>query len=90
MASSELDTTTVEGFEVLDSEERYWRDRQEFLESRGYMLRPRFRPGWVPSWRGKSKYAVFKAEDGYRLPVSSQIYDVRATLTDIPVQVKRD
>lgn len=27
-----------------------WRDKQKFLQSKGYMLRPRFRPGWIPSW----------------------------------------
>lgn len=25
--------------------------RQPWLRSRGYMLRPRYRPGWVPLWR---------------------------------------
>ncbi len=57
----------------LSTEELYWRDRQEFLESRGYMLRPRYKRDWVPSWRGKPKGAVYKAEDGYRLPVSTDI-----------------
>lgn len=28
-----------------------WRDRQPYLESRGYLLRPRYRPGWILSWR---------------------------------------
>ncbi|KAH9973838.1 kinase-like domain-containing protein [Lactifluus volemus] len=32
--------------ERLSSHEVKWRDRQPFLESKGYMLRPRFRPGW--------------------------------------------
>ncbi|KAJ7031518.1 kinase-like domain-containing protein [Mycena alexandri] len=31
-------------------QERYWVDHQPFLFSRGYMLRPRYRPGWVASW----------------------------------------
>ena len=30
--------------------EKWWRDRAYVLERRGYRLRPRFRPGWVPSW----------------------------------------
>lgn len=34
----------------LDATERSWRDRQVFLQSRGYMLRPRYHPDWVPSW----------------------------------------
>lgn len=34
----------------LTRREIEWRDRQVWLESCGYMLRPRFRPGWIPSW----------------------------------------
>ncbi|KIJ43470.1 hypothetical protein M422DRAFT_120812, partial [Sphaerobolus stellatus SS14] len=32
--------------------EEFWRDRQQFLQQRGYLLRPRFRPDWKPSWKG--------------------------------------
>ena len=35
----------------LDSVEVVWRDRQEYLESRGYLLRPRYKPGWTASWK---------------------------------------
>ncbi|KZT71751.1 hypothetical protein DAEQUDRAFT_755590 [Daedalea quercina L-15889] len=28
--------------------EHYWRDRQPWLQEHGYMLRPRYRPGWQP------------------------------------------
>ncbi|KAI0078460.1 hypothetical protein K474DRAFT_1745053 [Panus rudis PR-1116 ss-1] len=31
--------------------EEWWKLRQPFLESRGYRLRPRYCPGWIPSWR---------------------------------------
>lgn len=27
-----------------------WAAQFDFLKSRGYLLRPRYRPGWVPSW----------------------------------------
>jgi len=40
-----------ERYARLYPHELAWRDKQLFLESRGYMLRPRFRPGWIPSWR---------------------------------------
>ncbi|EGO02257.1 hypothetical protein SERLA73DRAFT_48387 [Serpula lacrymans var. lacrymans S7.3] len=30
----------------------WWRDRQPYLASRGYMLRPRYHAGWKPSWLG--------------------------------------
>ncbi|KAF8637040.1 hypothetical protein AX16_010895 [Volvariella volvacea WC 439] len=32
-----------------------WRDHQVWLQSQGYFLRPRFRPGWVPSWASGDK-----------------------------------
>ncbi|KAI9461050.1 hypothetical protein F5148DRAFT_1215914 [Russula earlei] len=49
--------------------EKWWIDRQETLERSGYMLRPRFRPGWKPSWVGTSKFYL-DCEDGRRLRVS--------------------
>jgi hypothetical protein len=44
--------------EVLKPSETWWMEQYDFLESRGYRLRPRYRPGWTPSWRtnGKPKY----------------------------------
>jgi len=53
----------------LSSYEIVWRDRQPFLESKGYMLRPRLRPGWTPSWLATGKSRIF-SEDFARLPVS--------------------
>ena len=49
-----------------------WRDRQEYLESRGYMLRPRYRQDWVPSWGNNTRLAFF-AEDALILPVRSKL-----------------
>lgn len=52
--------------ELLDMEIR-WRDRQLFLQARGYMLRPRYRPGWVPSWQKDSSLRPEACED-YIMP----------------------
>jgi hypothetical protein len=46
----------------LDPLERWWRDRQKWLEDHGYMLRPRYRPGWTPSWLGIAQDS-FLSED---------------------------
>lgn len=75
MAVSELDAQSAdelsnECFARLTDDELYWRDHQEFLEAHGYMLRPRYRPGWTPSWRGKPAPEVLDAEDAFSLPVS--------------------
>ncbi|KAJ7028519.1 hypothetical protein C8F04DRAFT_1118960 [Mycena alexandri] len=43
--------------------EVFWRDRQVWLQGCGYMLRPRYRPGWIPSWRGTNKFS-WQCEDG--------------------------
>ncbi|THH29256.1 hypothetical protein EUX98_g4915 [Antrodiella citrinella] len=38
--------------EVLWPHEIFWRDHQEWLAQKGYLLRPRYKPDWVPSWKG--------------------------------------
>ena len=53
----------------LDETERWWVERQEALERAGYMLRPRFRPGWQPSWAGTDK-PYYDFEDGQAMEVS--------------------
>ena len=54
--------------------ERWWIERQEALEQAGYMLRPRFRPGWQPSWTGTKK-PYYDFEDGHRIRVSVPFSD---------------
>lgn len=41
--------------------EEFWRDHQVWLAEKGYMLRPRYMPDWVPSW--SSSRHVFDCED---------------------------
>lgn len=54
--------------EELDPREIWWRDRYEQLNARGYLLRPRYSPEWVPSWK-LSKRNWADCEDGQRLEV---------------------
>lgn len=57
---------------ILDPAERQWVHVQPWLQSKGYMLRPRFRPGWKPSWsEGASLYDLSKREDTVRHHVRS-------------------
>lgn len=67
--------TTDELYGTLDVWEAPWRDKQLFLQSRGYMLRPRYRPDWIPSWR-TSDENPFYAEDGILAPVCVRQYHV--------------
>lgn len=36
----------------INDNEKIWRDRYTFLLGRGLELRPRYQPGWTPSWLG--------------------------------------
>lgn len=49
--TTEDETDSVIDDATLLEYEIWWRDRYVMLEERGYRLRPRFRPDWVPSWR---------------------------------------
>ena len=49
--------------------EYFWRDHQQWLADAGYMLRPRFREDWQPSWL-KSRKLWFQCEDGDTTAVS--------------------
>lgn len=34
--------------------EIFWRDQQVWLQEKGYMLRPRYHPNWIPASQGKA------------------------------------
>ncbi|KAG8893787.1 hypothetical protein FRB99_001706 [Tulasnella sp. 403] len=52
-----------DGTELLP-EEQVWARRFEYLKSCGYLLRPRYRPGWVASWVQNPEIPAVEAEDG--------------------------
>ena len=52
--------------------ETWWAERQIALERAGYMLRPRYRPDWEPSWTGTDKFYL-DCEDGQPQRVSVYI-----------------
>ncbi|VDB85836.1 unnamed protein product [Peniophora sp. CBMAI 1063] len=72
----------------LFSSERRWRDKQPYLQSRGYMLRPRLRPGWVPSWTSTGEDPL-DCEDGIRLPARAHLVDATRMSDGKLVYVKR-
>jgi hypothetical protein len=65
----------------LDERETWWAERQEALEAAGYMLRPRYRPGWIPSWRGTNKFYL-DVEDGQSIRAC-----FLALLVSVPIEV---
>jgi len=46
-----------------------WRDHYNFLKEKGYTLRSRYSPDWVPSWTNSNKVPI-NCEDGVPSPVS--------------------
>ncbi|KAI0249675.1 kinase-like domain-containing protein [Lactifluus subvellereus] len=40
---------------MLSESEQWWRDHYHEIDSKGYELRPRYHPGWQPSWKMSGK-----------------------------------
>ncbi|KAG2130419.1 uncharacterized protein EDB93DRAFT_1180268 [Suillus bovinus] len=51
----------------LSEYEIWWRDHYDFLNKKGYKLRVRYSPDWVPSWTNTNKSDI-DCEDGVRSP----------------------
>ena len=66
-------------FSGLSNAETKWRDRSEMLDKEGYILRPRLRPGWTPSWLESGKPPM-ACEDGERLPVDTSMNHIAIVL----------
>ncbi|TBU31675.1 hypothetical protein BD311DRAFT_752237 [Dichomitus squalens] len=71
----------------LGPSEIWWRDHQTWLQERGYMLRPRYRPDWTPSWEN-GKGTFFDYEDGHRIS-RADVLDATRLLDDTMVGLKR-
>ena len=75
-SQSPSSTLTNEADEILvamaEPIEAKWREKQEFLASKGYMLRPRYRKDWKPSWEETGEERE-RCEDSIPLPVSPTI-----------------
>jgi hypothetical protein len=68
--------------------EVFWRDHQTWLEECGYMLRPRYRPGWQPSWISNKKDTYFLCEDGQIPTLISTMLDATRISDDVYVMLK--
>ncbi|KAJ7680951.1 kinase-like domain-containing protein [Mycena polygramma] len=42
------------GYDMLLQDELFWRDSYTWLKGVGYLLRPRYAPGWTPPWSGEN------------------------------------
>lgn len=68
----------------LGKREEPWRSRFDVLKSHGYLLRPRYRPGWVPSWKPTIEDAQVhgRFEDAIRPQVRLTSSQLCLTATD--------
>lgn len=83
------ETTRRGGYSLLPHE-KMWRDRQPGLQERGYLLRPRYRPYWKPSWFGTNVDPDF-CEDSVILLVSLRTMPwYRWTVTEVRIVAGRD
>ncbi|KAI0364340.1 kinase-like protein [Pilatotrama ljubarskyi] len=75
------------GPDALEPDEVFWRDHQKWLEEQGYMLRSRYRPEWVPSWKGTTRDPD-DCEDGISSFIA-QIMDAQRISDGAVVALKR-
>ncbi|CAE6361396.1 unnamed protein product [Rhizoctonia solani] len=55
--------------EELSEVEKRWVTFQPYLLSKGYQLRPRYRPGWIPSWKDTNLDPISCEDSGNALPI---------------------
>ncbi|KAL5513542.1 hypothetical protein ACEPAH_3941 [Sanghuangporus vaninii] len=73
-------------FDLSDIEKKWTEDYESFL-SRGYQLRPRFHPGWIPTWRGTNLSPV--ACEDVIVHYSESVIDSKRLQDGIIVAIKR-
>ncbi|KAJ6555187.1 hypothetical protein DFH09DRAFT_1493362 [Mycena vulgaris] len=81
-----LQLSEPDEYAELGPADHYWRDLQPWLQECGYMLRPRFRPGWVPSWQVTGEIPTLK-EDHWS-PWRFQVIDAVRISDDAPLMLK--
>lgn len=68
------DEVTSVDLDKLCPHETIWPRKQPFLASKGYHLRPRFQPGWTPSWIQNPTLDRENCPDYVELPVSTHSF----------------
>ncbi|KAG2141277.1 hypothetical protein DEU56DRAFT_734508 [Suillus clintonianus] len=79
--------STFDALSHLSEYEIWWRSHYNFLEEKGYKLRSRYSPDWVPSWTNTNK-ADIDCEDGI-VPRHSLVLDARRIQDGARVSLKR-
>lgn len=69
----------------LKSHEECWRDHYDWLLSKGYELRPRYRPSWTSSWEA-SGHPYLLCEDHVHTYVSHRQFFFEMCVSDLPIE----
>ncbi|THU85933.1 kinase-like protein [Dendrothele bispora CBS 962.96] len=72
----------------LSDTERFWRDHASWLEEKGYHLRPRYQPEWMPSWASKPDER-FAFEDAYKAKETLHLMDALRISDGLMVMIKK-
>ncbi|KAJ6496860.1 hypothetical protein DFH09DRAFT_945771 [Mycena vulgaris] len=75
---------------ALSKGEIYWRDHQVWLQECGYMLRPCFRPGWIPSWITDPTKDRVLSEDSIVLDVSERTHSSVTSVSQLSLPIQPD
>ncbi|KAF5337143.1 hypothetical protein D9611_003047 [Ephemerocybe angulata] len=73
---------------TLAKHEIYWKDRYHWLLEKGYQLRPRYHPDWVPAWKNNTKLTPGSTENGKTLP--AKVVQTRFLIDAIQVKSNLD
>ncbi|KAF5357271.1 hypothetical protein D9757_013001 [Collybiopsis confluens] len=74
--------------EELQHYEIFWHEHFEWLKERGYLLRPRYRPGWVASWLGSDEWPSEFEDNQFRATMEFLLDAIRIA-DGKPVMLRR-
>jgi len=75
---NDAQSARIKSIGQLGAAEVFWRDRQQWLQERGYSLRARYSPDWKPSWEDTKK-EFYDCEDALPLRHASVMDATRTT-----------
>ncbi|KAG6819244.1 hypothetical protein H0H93_013853 [Arthromyces matolae] len=73
----------------LWKEETFWAAHQPYLLSRGYQLRPRYRPEWIPSWKDLDNIKNLRRFEDAIESMSPDVLDAIRVSDEFKVVMKR-
>ncbi|KAF8506373.1 hypothetical protein JB92DRAFT_3122141 [Gautieria morchelliformis] len=82
-------TRKFENLSTIEPAEIFWAEHYRWLESQGYLLRPRYHPDWIPTWKRTKKYIYNCKDSKYLPPFRKHIMDATRMSDGETVTLKR-